>query len=130
MFKKLFSSQLRINMLSGTATTIVNIIVMAVGYPLYLHFLGYEQYGVWLVLTTVLSFASLGTLGIGTAVMKLVAEEHGRGLPETAGHGIRSCGARLQFSPRSRPHCRLGGIVQNAEALPALPQCQRNGPGR
>ena len=78
MLKKLFSSQLRINMLSGSATTIVNIIVMAVGYPFYLHFLGYEKYGVWLVLTTVLSFASLGNLGIGTAVMKLVAEEYGR----------------------------------------------------
>ena len=79
MFKKLFSSQLRINILSGSATTIVNIIVMAVSYPIYLHFLGYEKYGVWLVLTTVLTFASLGNLGIGTAVMKLVAEEHGRG---------------------------------------------------
>jgi len=79
MFKKLFSSQLRINMLSGSATTIINIVVMAVGYPIYLHFLGYEKYGVWLVLTTVLTFASLGNLGIGTAVMKLVAEEYGRG---------------------------------------------------
>lgn len=78
MFKRLFSSQLRINMLSGTATTVINIIVMAVGYPIYLHFLGYEKYGVWLVLTTVLSFAALGNLGIGTAVMKLVAEEYGR----------------------------------------------------
>jgi len=44
-----------------------------------LHFLGYETYGVWLVLATVLSFAQLGNLGIGQAVMKLVAEEHGRG---------------------------------------------------
>ena len=66
-------------MLSGSATTIINIVVMAVGYPIYLHFLGYEKYGVWLVLTTVLTFASLGNLGIGTAVMKLVAEEYGRG---------------------------------------------------
>lgn len=66
-------------MLSGTATTIVNLVVVAVSYPLYLHFLGYEKYGVWLVMTTVLTFASLGNLGIGTAVMKLVAEEYGRG---------------------------------------------------
>lgn len=78
MFKKLFSSQLRINIFSGSATTIINIVVMAVGYPIYLHFLGFEKYGVWLVLTTVLSFAALGNLGIGTAVMKLVAEEYGR----------------------------------------------------
>ena len=78
MFKRL-SSQLRINMASGVVTTVVNTLVMMVGYPVYLHFLGYERYGVWLVLSTVLSFAQLGNLGIGQAVMKLVAEEHGRG---------------------------------------------------
>ncbi len=65
-------------MISGVAVTLVNIAVLAVAYPLYLHFLGYEQYGVWLVLSTVLTFAQLGNLGIGQAVMKLVAEEYGR----------------------------------------------------
>ncbi len=78
MIRKLFSSQLRINMVSGVATTVVNVIVLAIGFPIYLHFLGYEKYGVWLVLATVLSFAQLGNLGIGRAIMKLVAEEHGR----------------------------------------------------
>lgn len=79
MIKRLFSSQLRINMVSGVATTIVNTMVLAVAYPLYLHFLGYEQYGVWLVLSIVLTFAQFGNLGISQAVMKLVAEEYGRG---------------------------------------------------
>ncbi|UCG58758.1 MAG: oligosaccharide flippase family protein, partial [Phycisphaerales bacterium] len=79
MIKRLFASQLRINMFSGVAAAIVNGIVLAVAYPIYLHFLGYEEYGVWLVLAAVLSFAQLGNLGIGRAVMKLVAEEHGRG---------------------------------------------------
>jgi O-antigen/teichoic acid export membrane protein len=65
-------------MVSGVAVTLVNIAVLAVAYPMYLHFLGYEQYGVWLVLSTVLTFAQLGNLGIGQAVMKLVAEEYGR----------------------------------------------------
>jgi hypothetical protein len=32
MIKKLFSSQLRINMASGVATTVINTVVMAVGY--------------------------------------------------------------------------------------------------
>jgi O-antigen/teichoic acid export membrane protein len=82
MIRKLFSSQLRINMVSGVATTIVNTIVMMLGYPVYLHFLGYEKYGVWLVLSVVLTFAQLGNLGIGPAVMKLVAEEYGRGNTE------------------------------------------------
>ena len=79
MIRKLFSSQLRINMFSGVAATVLNIVVLAVAYPIYLHFLGYEKYGVWLVLATVLSFAQLGNLGVGRAIMKLVAEEHGRG---------------------------------------------------
>ncbi len=79
MFKKLFASQLRLNMVSGVATTVINTVVMAAGYPIYLHFLGYEEYGVWLVLTTVLTFAMLGNLGIRPAVTKLVAEDYGRG---------------------------------------------------
>jgi O-antigen/teichoic acid export membrane protein len=78
MIKKLFSSQLRINMVSGMATTVVNIAVMAAGYPIYLHFLGYEKYGVWLILAVVLTFAQLGDLGINPAITKLVAEEYGR----------------------------------------------------
>ncbi len=78
MIKKLFSSQLRINMVSGTVVTVINIAVLAVAYPVYLRFLGYELYGIWLVLSTVLSFAQLGNLGVGQAVMKLVAEEYGR----------------------------------------------------
>ena len=65
-------------MFSGVAATTVNTVVMAVAYPLYLYFLGYEKYGVWLVLATVLTFVQLGNLGIGPAVMKLVAEEYGR----------------------------------------------------
>lgn len=65
-------------MASGVMTTVINTVVMAAAFPIYLHFLGYEKYGVWLVLATVLSFAQLGNLGISPAVMKLVAEEHGR----------------------------------------------------
>ncbi len=78
MIKKLISSQFRINMVSGVVTSVVNTVVMVIGYHIYLHFLGYEKYGVWLVLATVLTFAQLGNLGICPAVMKLVAEEHGR----------------------------------------------------
>ena len=74
-------------MASGAVTTIINSVTLVVAFPIYLHFLGYDQYGVWLVLTTVLSFAQLGNLGISKAVMKLVAEEYGRGDIE----GIQRC---------------------------------------
>ncbi|HWR26484.1 MAG TPA: oligosaccharide flippase family protein, partial [candidate division Zixibacteria bacterium] len=46
--------------------------------PIYLHFLGYEKYGVWLVLATIMSFSKLGDLGIGSAVAKYVAENHAK----------------------------------------------------
>ncbi len=79
MIRKFLSSQFRINMVSGSVTAVINAVVMAIAYPVYLYFLGYEKYGVWLVLSVVLTFAQLGNLGIRPAVMKLVAEEHGRG---------------------------------------------------
>lgn len=74
---KLFSSQLRINMFSGVTSTGANVLLTIVGYPSYLHYLGYEKYGVWLVLSTILTFTQLSNLGIGSAVMKFVAEENG-----------------------------------------------------
>lgn len=74
-------------MASGIAVAIINTTVMLVAYPVFLHFLGYKEYGVWLVLSTVLSFAKLGNLGINQAVVKLVAEEHGR----SNNAGIQQC---------------------------------------
>jgi len=76
MIKKLFASQLRLNMVSGVAKAGINSVALMVAYPIYLHYLGYEMYGVWLVLATVLTFAQLGNLGIAYAVIKLVSEEY------------------------------------------------------
>jgi len=89
-------------MASGVVVTVINAAAMMVAYPLYLHFLGYEKYGVWLVLATVLSFAQLGNLGIGQAVMKLVAEEHGRGDIEGIQQYVTTALALL---------CLSGGLV-------------------
>ena len=85
-------------MFSGTLVTVVNMAVMAAGYPIYLHFLGYERYGIWLILATVLSFAQLGNLGVDHAVMKLVAEEYGRNNPKTVQQYVTSAIAILVFS--------------------------------
>lgn len=82
--KKLISSQLRVNIASGFVTTAVNVLLMIVSYPLYLHYLGYEKVGIWLVLSSVQHFAQLGILGIGPALTKLVAEERGRADTEGA----------------------------------------------
>jgi len=74
--KRVLGSQLRLNMVSGVLSILVSTIALAISYPFYLHFLGYEKYGLWLVLAVVLGFAQLGMLGIGSAVTKLVAEEY------------------------------------------------------
>jgi len=73
-------------MASGVVTTIINTAVMLISYPIYLHYLGYEKLGVWMVLATVLTFMQMCNLGMGPAVTKLVAEEYGRGNTE----GIQS----------------------------------------
>ena len=79
MLKKLLASQLHINMATGVVTHCVNIAVLVVSYPVYLHFLGYERYGLWLALGVVFALARLSDLGMTHAVTKLIAEEHGRG---------------------------------------------------
>lgn len=79
MISRLLSSQLRRNMASGGLTTALSTVASAIAIPFYLHYLGYKTYGVWLAITTVLEFARLANLGLGPAVTKLVAEEHGRG---------------------------------------------------
>ncbi|HIJ83783.1 MAG: polysaccharide biosynthesis protein [Magnetococcales bacterium] len=76
-WRRLFASRLRVNMVSSVITNGLNILVLALAYPVYLHFLGYEQYGVWLSLGVVLVFAQLGDLGIRTTIVKLVAEAQG-----------------------------------------------------
>lgn len=85
-------------MASGMVTTVINTMAMVVAYPIYLHFLGYEKYGVWLVLATVLTFAQLGSLGMGPAVMKLVAEEYGRGDVKGIQHYVTTALALLCVS--------------------------------
>ena len=86
IIREALGSQLRRNMTSGMLTTGINMFIILASYPIYLHYLGYEKYGLWLILAVVLSFAQLGNLGINQAIMKLVAEEHGQGNSQ----GIRS----------------------------------------
>ena len=72
-------SQFRVNMASGIVSSLVGLVLTAVTYPLYLHYLGYERYGLWLLLSTILTFSQLGNLGISQAVSKEVAQAYGAG---------------------------------------------------
>jgi O-antigen/teichoic acid export membrane protein len=65
-------------MLSGVVTAVINTVALFVAVRIYLHFLGWETYGVWAILATVLTFVQLGDIGISQSVIKLVAEGYGR----------------------------------------------------
>ena len=61
--------------MSSLGTALLSTLVIGIAYPVYLHYLGYEQYGLWLLLSTVLTMAQLGNLGVSPALVKLVAED-------------------------------------------------------
>lgn len=62
---------------SGVVTALIGGAVMFLSYRIYLRYLGYEQYGLWLMLATVLSVIQLGSIGLGPALTRLVAQRHG-----------------------------------------------------
>lgn len=72
-------NQIEINMLSGPVLRGLQVGLVLVSYPAYLHWLGIERYGLWLVLSTVLMVSQLGNLGITQALAKVVAEEYAVG---------------------------------------------------
>jgi O-antigen/teichoic acid export membrane protein len=76
-FHLFFGSQLRRNMLSGLVASSIGCILMLIAYPAYLKSLGYELYGIWLLLNTITTFAQLGNLGIAQALSRQVSEEIG-----------------------------------------------------
>jgi O-antigen/teichoic acid export membrane protein len=76
LLSKLRGSQFNRNMSAGSMMAVIGSCLAIVSYPIYLHFLGYHRYGLWLVLSVVVSVAQLGNLGIPWALMKLVAEDH------------------------------------------------------
>jgi O-antigen/teichoic acid export membrane protein len=68
------NSQLRKNMVVSAGLTGLGAAISAISYPLYLSKLGYETYGLWLVLSTVLSFSQVSNLGMAQALTKYIAE--------------------------------------------------------
>jgi len=80
-----------VNIVSSLGTAALSTLVIGIAYPVYLHYLGYEQYGLWLMLSTVLVMAQLGNLGISPALLKLVAEDFAAGDVDGVYHYL-TCG--------------------------------------
>jgi O-antigen/teichoic acid export membrane protein len=112
----LFGSQLRRNVATGVGAAVLSALLAFVSYPLYLSFLGYQQYGLWLALSTVLTFAQLGNFGINPAVTKFVAESHGAGDIR----GVQSCISTAWLAVSITGGAVLIGAFAFRQAIPAL----------
>ena len=55
-----------------------NILSMLIAYPVYLKYLGAEQYGLWAAVSVVVFFSQLSELGINSALIKYVTAEFGK----------------------------------------------------
>jgi O-antigen/teichoic acid export membrane protein len=66
------------NMLVGSVCAIVQIGANLVSYPIFLYYLGYRQYGVWLVLAVVLSVVQFVAAGVGPSLTQAAAESASR----------------------------------------------------
>jgi O-antigen/teichoic acid export membrane protein len=70
--------QLNKNIFSGSITAAMGIVLSIISYPIYLHFLGANLYGLWIIVSVVISFSAIGALGIDEAIVKYVAQEYGK----------------------------------------------------
>jgi len=70
--------QLNRNIFSGSITAAMGIVLSIISYPIYLHFLGANLYGLWIILSVVITFSAIGGLGIDDAIVKYVAQEYGK----------------------------------------------------
>jgi O-antigen/teichoic acid export membrane protein len=66
-------------------------LMMFAATPLFLHLLGTEQYGQWMLLLTFNGLGGLAGLGMGTAAIKEVSAHRGRGDIVGAADAVRSC---------------------------------------
>lgn len=72
--RRLTASQLRTNVTASAVSTVATAILALLAYPIYLHYLGYQLYGAWLVISSVNAVIQFGSVGLGPAVTKFVAE--------------------------------------------------------
>mgnify|MGYP000883682989 CR=1 FL=1 len=66
------------NIATGSVCAIVQISANFLAYPIYLHFLGYHDLGVWLTLASVLNLVQFISAGISPAVTQFVARADSR----------------------------------------------------
>lgn len=67
-------TQFKKNVLSASFIHALNIVIVLISYPLYIHYLGFKLFSVWSLLSIVISFALIGDFGISKALVKYISE--------------------------------------------------------
>jgi O-antigen/teichoic acid export membrane protein len=70
----LSSRQLKWNSFWGMIRSIFTAVLFAVSYPIYIHFLGLEVFGLWVILMAVVVYLQMGGLNLPQAATKFVSE--------------------------------------------------------
>jgi O-antigen/teichoic acid export membrane protein len=75
MIKINLKTQLNRNIASGSIVHGLNIFIVLFSYPIFIHYLGFELFSVWVLLSIIISFAQIGDFGISKAVIFYTAKE-------------------------------------------------------
>jgi O-antigen/teichoic acid export membrane protein len=69
--------RIAISALSGGLSQVINYSVMIIMVPLLLNYLGREQYGLWLAISAMASFAMFSDFGLGNGLINVLSKAHG-----------------------------------------------------
>lgn len=92
------SKQLVRNSVSGVIRSIILVVVFFIVYPIYINILGTEMFGVWVMVSVIIGWSQLGSLGIPQTIMKFVAGSAAKGDKEELVEYISSALAIILFS--------------------------------
>ena len=101
--------------MAGVAGALISTSVLLWSYRVYILYLGYDTYGLWLLVTTVITLLQIGNVGVCPAVAKLVAEELAGGHLDNARTHIRTAVIAVAA-------CSLGLAVIAVVAMPWVVQ--------
>ena len=91
MTSLLLPSRFRRNVASNYANRAISAVVSLLVTPVLAHGLGKEQYGIWVLVTSLSLYVDLFDVGVGSATIRYVAEYHTVGKIEQARRAISTC---------------------------------------
>ena len=74
--------------LASSLARIVGVVMNLITIPLALHYLGIERYGLWITISSIISFLGFSDLGISNGLLNGISRAHGKGDEALAGRYV------------------------------------------